>query len=182
MQTAKIDISAPEPTANQGWSPIDVPTDFGEGQSFVSGDRTGNRLRIAYFRREEDGALCAKAWFGWAAEGPPGHAHGGSMASVLDEAMGISAWISGHPVVAASLKVEFRGKLPLGTDATVEAWVEKVEGRKVTTRGRLHDPATGAVFAESEGLFIAIQLESFGDTSRIQKLADSHNVEMNNGE
>ena len=40
-------------------------------------------------------------------EGPPGHAHGGSMAAVLDEAMGAAAWMEGHLVVAVRLATSF---------------------------------------------------------------------------
>lgn len=83
--------------------------------SFVSGDPFGNRIRVRYFKRERDGALVGKVWFGPGAEGPPGHAHGGSMAAVLDEALGAAAWMSGHPVVAAKLVTVFRRMLPLGT-------------------------------------------------------------------
>lgn len=51
-------------------------------------------LRLAYYRnleKDERGhhVLLGRAFFGSAGcEGPPGHAHGGSMAAVLDEAMG----------------------------------------------------------------------------------------------
>ena len=36
-------------------------------------------------------------------QGPPGHADGGSLAAVLDEAMGAAVWLAGHSVVAAHL-------------------------------------------------------------------------------
>lgn len=129
-------------------------------RSFVSGDPGGARLRIRYFRRSADGALLGNVWFGPDAQGPPGHAHGGSMAAVLDEAMGASAWLSGHAVVAAQITIQFRRMLPLGTIARLEAWVDVVNGRKVTTRGRLVDDR-GETFAEGEGLFIQLGLDRF---------------------
>lgn len=69
-----------------GWTPV-TPTQAVSAGTFVSGDPGGNRLRVRYFRRDNDGALLAKVWFGPGTQGPPGHAHGGSMASILDEAM-----------------------------------------------------------------------------------------------
>lgn len=76
------------------WEPID-PFRAISRPFFVSGDADDDRLRVAYFRRNEDDALLATVWFGSKAEGPPHHAHGGSIAAVLDEAMGASAWICG---------------------------------------------------------------------------------------
>lgn len=147
-------------TSEPGWDPLE-PLAPQSMRSFVSGDPSGQRLRVRYFRRGDDGALVGRVWFGPDAQGPPGHAHGGSMAAVLDEAMGAGAWLAGHTVVAARIGVSFRAMLPLGTIALVETWVESVDGRKVTTRGRLSGPG-GDVFAESDGLFVAIALEKFG--------------------
>ena len=48
---------------------------------------------IHYFRTGPDRSLRAKVLFGPGTQGPPGHAHGGSMAAVLDEAMGGAAWM-----------------------------------------------------------------------------------------
>jgi acyl-coenzyme A thioesterase PaaI-like protein len=113
------------------------------------------------FVRESDRRLLAKVWFGPEAEGPPGHAHGGGMAAVLDHVMGISAWVAGHPVVARKIGVEFHRKLPLGTVAIAEAWVNTVEEKRVTTEGRLYYPEPSAIFASSDGLFIKQSLEKF---------------------
>lgn len=143
-----------------GWTALDPLLSVGAGRSFVSGEPAGDRLRVAYFRRDSDGALVGRVWFGPGAEGPPGHAHGGSMAAVLDEAMGAGAWMGGHAVVAVKLTTQFHRMLPIGTDAVLEAWVERVDGRKVTTRGRLCS-AGGVQFASAEGLFIVLSAERF---------------------
>ncbi len=112
-------------------------------------------MRVEYFRRDADGALVGRVWFGPWCEGPPGHAHGGSMASALDDAIGKVGWLNGHRVVAAKIDVRFRRMLPLGTDARIEAWIDRVEGRKVHTRGRLLAD-DGAPYAEADGLFIEL--------------------------
>lgn len=155
MTSAELEV------AQDGWVRIEPLASVGTGRSFVSGDPEGDRLRVRYFRRERDGALVGRIWFGPGAEGPPGHAHGGSMAAALDEAMGAGAWMAGHTVVAARLTTEFRRMLPLNTEVLLEAWVHEVEGRKVKTRGRLFGP-DGELYAEGEALFIVLEPERFG--------------------
>ncbi|MBW2476490.1 MAG: PaaI family thioesterase, partial [Deltaproteobacteria bacterium] len=81
-----------------GWTPFDAPALVGETLKFVSGDQTGNRFRVRYFR-DQDQALVARVWFGPVTEGPPGHAHGGSIAAVLDEVLGLAAFAAGHRIV-----------------------------------------------------------------------------------
>lgn len=149
----------PEP----GWNILQMPRSFGAGRSFVSGDLDGDRLRIWYYHRESDGVLCAKVWFGYGAEGPPGHAHGGSMAAVLDEAMGFAAWVDGHPVVAATITIHFRKRLPLERVLRVECYVDSVDDKKVSTKGKIFDPETGKVYSEGEGTFIMQPMSSFGN-------------------
>lgn len=137
------------------WEPLEIPTSFGRGRSFVSGEPDGDRLRLKYYRPPERDRLIARVWFGPGAEGPPDHAHGGSSAAVLDEAMGTACWMTGHPVLAAQITIDFRGPVPLERVHTVEAWVERAEGRKIHTRGRLVS-GDGAVFTEGAGLFVEI--------------------------
>jgi acyl-coenzyme A thioesterase PaaI-like protein len=111
--------------------------------------------------RESDKRLFAKVWFGPQAEGPPGHAHGGSMAAVLDHTMGISGWVAGYPVLAATITINFHSKLRLGTVAISECWVERIDGRKVYTNGRLYVDSPGNPIATGQGLFILQEIEAF---------------------
>ena len=82
------------------------------------------------------------------------------MAAVLDDAMGIAAWMAGHMVVAAEIKVRFRSMLPLGTVARLEARVASVDGKRVETLGQLLGQ-DGKPFATAEGLFIHLGAEKF---------------------
>lgn len=145
----------PEPD----WKPVEPLRIEGGRGSFVTGEPEGDRLRVAYFRHGDEDHLVGRAWFGLGSQGPPGHAHGGAMAAVLDEAMGAAAWLAGLPVVAVNLNVDFLAMLPLGTDARFEAAVESVDGRKVRCRGRLH--AGDTEFATSTGLFLTLPEERF---------------------
>ncbi|HOH01786.1 MAG TPA: PaaI family thioesterase [Polyangiaceae bacterium] len=126
--------------------------------SFVSGEEESHRLRVRYYRRSSDGALVGKAWFGPGSLGPPGHAHGGSMAAVLDETMGLAAWLAGHRVVAARLEVDFIAMLPLGTVAIMETSLHHVENRKIFLTATLKGPDK-TLFARAQGLFIRLSQE-----------------------
>ncbi len=145
------------------WEPASFPRRFGVGRSFVSGDEDGDRLRIHYYADTVRQEFCALAWWGVGAEGPPGHAHGGSMAAVLDEVMGFAAWYEGHPVVAATITVHFRKRLPLGEVLAVRARVCSIEGAKVKTSGRIESLDGTTCYSEAEGIFVERPLDEFGD-------------------
>lgn len=160
-----------------GWLPIEMPFSSSGGASFIEGDPDGRRIRIRMFVREADRRLFAKVWFGPLAEGPPAHAHGGSMAAVLDHAMGVGAWVAGHPVLAATITINFHRKLPLGTIATAECWVDRVDGRKVYTVGRLYGENRDEPFASGEGLFVSQDIEKFKGILRNNDPALNENME-----
>lgn len=148
--------------ADEGWTPLGFdPAGFGN-RTFLS-EPDDDRIRACYFERPEDGALVGRVWYGPGAEGPPGHAHGGSTAAVMDEIMGTSAWLAGHPVVAASVTVNFRRMVPLESIVEVEAYVERVDGNKIHTVGRIVD-ADGEVYSDGEGLFIEVDPSQFDES------------------
>jgi acyl-coenzyme A thioesterase PaaI-like protein len=140
-------------SGESGWVPFDAPALVGESLRFVSGEPDGNRFRVHYFRDAEK-HLHARVWFGPETEGPPGHAHGGSVAAVLDEALGLAAWAAGYPIVVGNLNVSFRNLLPLRKVVTVESRVVSAEGRKVMVHGRICRGKT--VYAEGECLCITL--------------------------
>lgn len=168
-------IVPPDPVPESDWIPCNPFASYYLGEeghvSFVSPGETGRRLRLAYYRRPGDDALVARAWFGPETEGPPGHAHGGSVASVLDEALGAVAYEHGHAVLVARLTVDFRAMVPLGVDATVETWIERLEGRKIATRGRLTAP-DGTLLAEGHALCVLLgeqHIETFHAVRRARR-------------
>ena len=136
------------------WTPFDAPSLVGESLRFVSGEPDGNRFRVRYYRDSQQ-LLQARIWFGPETEGPPGHAHGGSMAAVLDEVLGLAAWVAGYPVVVGNLNVSFRNLLPLHKVVTVESRVVSTEGRKVLVHGRIY--CKKSIYAEGECLCITIK-------------------------
>ncbi|OIP00169.1 MAG: hypothetical protein AUJ98_08710 [Bacteroidetes bacterium CG2_30_33_31] len=136
------------------------PKNYGEGTSFVVGDDDENRLIVKYFLRNIDKKFIAKVYFGAKTQGPASHVHGGAMAAVLDEAMGLAAWAAGFSVVAKTISVDYISLLPLHTLATVETNVEKVDGRKIFMSAKLIDEL-GKVYCSSTGLYITLPLGTF---------------------
>jgi len=131
--------------------------------SFVSSD-SGQRIDITYYFDKGSGHVFARVLFGEKAQGPPGHAHGGAIASVLDEAMGAAAWLNGFMVMTAKLEVSYLQALPLNREVYAEAWVDSSDEKKVRLKSRLADE-TGTVFSNGKGLFIQIskeRIESMG--------------------
>ncbi|MCM0082477.1 PaaI family thioesterase [Geomonas sp. Red32] len=143
-----VDLSGEE-----GWIHFDAPSLVGESLRFVSGDPEGNRFRARYYRDSEK-HLHARIWFGPETGGPPGHAHGGAVAAVMDESLGLAAWAAGYPIVVGNLNVSFKNMLPLEQVVTLESRVVSAQGRKVMVHGRLFYGET--TYAEAECLCITI--------------------------
>ncbi|MEA1896568.1 MAG: PaaI family thioesterase [Bacteroidota bacterium] len=159
QQPFNPDLSAPPE-----WQELDSIS-FLSYKSYVSGEPNGNRIRMKYYRHKETKEMLAKVWFGPGAQGPPGQAHGGSTAAVMDEGMGIAAWLAGHLVLAAKLNIEYKKLLPLGTVATLQARVVEVKGIRVKMTAELIGEE-GEFFCKAEGLFIKIRPERLGEEAR----------------
>lgn len=155
-------VAEPTLEGEDGWADLTDALGRFRVSTYVSGEPLGDRLRVRYFQRTKDDALVGKVWFGPGCQGPPGHAHGGSQTAVMDEALGAAAWIAGYPCFTIRLTHHFRSMIPLETIARFEAWVEKVEDRKIHSRGRLESEA-GELFSETEGLFLRPSDEQIAD-------------------
>lgn len=105
--------------------------------------------------------------FGWAYQGPPGHLHGGFVAALFDEALGLTQSMTGSPGMTGTLTVRYRKPTPLNTELRIEATVRRVEGRKIFTEARLY--AGDSLTAEAEAIFISVDMTPMRKTVRIPK-------------
>jgi acyl-coenzyme A thioesterase PaaI-like protein len=105
----------------------------------------------------EFGAVVGKVTFREPHEGPPGHVHGGFLAAVFDEILGQAQSLSGRPGMTGKLSISYRSPSPLYTELTVRGWIDRIDGRKIFTKGTLHNGDT--LCCESEGLFISMPVE-----------------------
>lgn len=95
-------------------------------------------------------------------QGSPGVAHGGVLATAMDESLGYLNWLVGAPAVTARLQVDYKRPVPVGTTLFLEAEVTGVRGRKVYGRvvARL-DATDGAIAVEATALFVQVSVEHF---------------------
>lgn len=91
----------------------------------------------AQFYAEDDGSVSASVMIDARHEGPPGYAHGGTLAALLDEAMGAAVWYSGVRVAAVHLSFDYKRGVPIGGLARIIGRIERRDGRKVYTIGSI---------------------------------------------
>jgi acyl-coenzyme A thioesterase PaaI-like protein len=168
------DALDPEPGWSSEW---EWPFPTGKPGRFVSGDETGTRYQLRYYRDADDSErVHAKVWFGPGAEGPPQHAHGGSQAAFLDEVAGMAAWCAGIPVVAATLTTHFKRMLPLGKVVEAESHIVSRKDRRVTIDARIF--AGDVVYATAEGLFMVISDDMGRRLDKAAKARDGEPKDM----
>lgn len=129
---------------------------------FLAGD--ADRLTLQYWT-DAAGDLVAKVRFGPGAEGPPGHAHGGGIATVLDELMGGACWLRGFGALAGTLTVRYRKPVHLGIVAVAHSRVLGIEGRRILTVSTLRGE-DGALYAEAEGTYVISSLAAGRDAAQ----------------
>jgi acyl-coenzyme A thioesterase PaaI-like protein len=85
-------------------------------------------------------------------EGPPNCVHGGVIAELFDELMGLAVVIAERPAMTGTLTVRYRKPTPLLAPLDLVSRFTSSKGRKVQAwAGIYHD---GALTAEADGLFI----------------------------
>jgi len=92
-------------------------------------------------------------------EGAPGCVHGGFVASAFDEVLGVAQSASGNPGMTANLSVDYRSPTPILRELVFRGWCERIDGRKIFTRGTVHHGET--LCAESTALFVSMRPELF---------------------
>jgi uncharacterized protein (TIGR00369 family) len=90
--------------------------------------------------------------------GPPGHSHGGIIATILDEAMGKVNKFRNVLALTSSMEIKYLKPVPLGQSLTVTAQEQSVDGRRHINTAEISN-AKGEVLARSAGTFIAIDPE-----------------------
>ena len=124
---------------------------FGCGQA----NRTG--LRLKFFVDEQQTIFC-RVRLARRFEGPPGHAHGGVIATLLDEAMSKANRQFGVLAMTRQMEVEYLKPVPLAAGLTLV-------GRHLEASGRIHRceaeiaNESGVVLARAKGLFIEVKPE-----------------------
>jgi len=92
--------------------------------------------------------------------GAPGFAHGGAVATALDDCLGFLLYVIGQPAVTAKLEVNYRKPVTINTEYTLHAKLHSRERRKLYTSIDMRD-TDGGIVAEGTGLFVTVSMEHF---------------------
>jgi acyl-coenzyme A thioesterase PaaI-like protein len=98
--------------------------------------------------------LRGRVTFDYPYEGPPTCVHGGVIAELFDELLGLSNILAGLGAMTGTLTVRYRRPTPLLAPLELAARHTRSEGRKVYSWGGLYHE--GELTAEAEGIFILV--------------------------
>jgi len=118
----------------------------------------GMHLKFAY--DEKLGGFVCRLRLGKRYAGPPGHVHGGIIATILDEAMGKVNKLRQVVALTSEMTVNYLKPVPLNQPLRVESRELRVQGRKHVNVAEMLN-AKGDVLARGKALFIAIDPQRF---------------------
>lgn len=86
----------------------------------------------------DDGERVAgKVTLSYAYEGPPGAAHGGVVAALIDQIFGSLMVRTGIPSMTGKLTVRYHKPTPLKKELSLRAWVKEEQGKSILCNGEL---------------------------------------------
>ena len=125
---------------------------------FVCGQNNSEGMRLKFTLDEKRQTFVCRFRLGKRYTGPPGHCHGGIIASILDDAMGKVNKLRHVVALTKEMTVEYLKPVPLHKPLRVEGRELSVHGRQhINTAEILNDK--NEVLARSRGTFIAIDPE-----------------------
>jgi uncharacterized protein (TIGR00369 family) len=122
---------------------------------FGCGKNNPDGMRLKFSYDEERNCFVCRFRLGKRYSGPPGHAHGGIIATLLDEAMGKVNKLRHVVALTSQITVDYLKLVPLNKPLRVESREVRVRGRHHINMAEILNPQ-GEVLARSRGLFIAI--------------------------
>jgi uncharacterized protein (TIGR00369 family) len=120
-----------------------------DGACFACGERNpiGLKLKFAWAGEEYRTRFTVRPEHaGWA-----GIAHGGLIATVLDEVMARLLWEKGHQALTAKLEVRFHRPVEIGESLDVSGRIARASARLVETHAQAR-AADGALVAEARAI------------------------------
>ena len=123
------------------------------GHCFVCGTENPHSIGLTWWFVYH-GVMTASFSLTQAQQGPPGHAHGGASAAILDEAMGLVVWAAGIKAAAVNIEIDYLKPVPLGQPLTLEARVTVHEQNKTLSSGEIR-LADGSVAVSGRGIYVS---------------------------
>ena len=125
---------------------------------FACGKNNPDGMRLRFTYDEDTNRFVSRFRLGKRYTGPPGHCHGGIIATILDEAMGKVNKLRNVVAMTAEIKVNYLKPVPLNKPLRVESREVRVKGRQHVNAAEILNQK-GEVLARGEGLFIAIDAQ-----------------------
>src|SRR6201993_2417595 len=122
---------------------------------FACGRNNPEGMRLKFSYDEERDCFVCRFRLGKRFTGPPGHCHGGIIATLLDEAMGKVNKLRHVVALTSEITVKYLKPVPLNKPLRVESREVRVRGRKHINMAEILNQK-GEVLAQGQGLFIAI--------------------------
>ena len=122
---------------------------------FACGNNNPEGMRLKFTYDEERDCFVCRFRLSKRYTGPPGHAHGGIIATILDEAMGKVNKLRHVIALTSQITVDYLKPVPLNKPLSVESREVRVRGRQHINMAEILNPK-GEVLARGRGLFIAI--------------------------
>ncbi|XP_075321618.1 acyl-coenzyme A thioesterase THEM4 [Odontesthes bonariensis] len=112
---------------------------------------------VIFISKDEQSCVCIFQ-AGHLLEGPPGHVHGGAIATMIDTITGTHASLLNAPVMTANLNINYRSPIPLGSTVLIESTLDKREGRKLFISCKVTSKEGSKLHTEATALFVAINV------------------------
>jgi acyl-coenzyme A thioesterase PaaI-like protein len=122
------------------------------GWCFVCGSENPHGIGLTWYVHD-DGRLTSEFSLNDSQQGPPGHAHGGASAAILDEAMGLVVWAAGLRVAAVNLEINYHKPLPLHQPLKLETRITQKDERKIFSSGEIC-LMDGTVMVSGRGIYV----------------------------
>ncbi|MEC4016626.1 PaaI family thioesterase [Streptomyces sp. H27-D2] len=140
-------------------------------QCFGCGEGQAHGLHLAS-RAGEGVSVTAEFTVKPAHQGAPGLAHGGVLATALDETLGALSWLLRVIAVTGRLETDFLRPVPVDTVLHLDAEVTAVHGRKIygSAVGRIGAP-DGPVAVRAQAVFIEVKVDHFIENGRPEDIS-----------
>jgi acyl-coenzyme A thioesterase PaaI-like protein len=123
---------------------------------FACGPENAQGLRLKFSYTPERHFVICNLMLEPQFQGATGFAHGGIIATLLDEAMAKSNGLGGTRAVTLRLTTKYRKMVPIQKKLTLTGWRTAKRGRKLFLRAELHD-SKGTLLSEGSGLFLQME-------------------------
>lgn len=122
---------------------------------FACGKNNPEGMRLKFSYDEERDCFVCRFRLSKRYTGPPGHSHGGIIATILDEAMGKVNKLRHVIALTSEITVNYLKPVPLNKPLRVESREVRVRGRQHINMAEIFNQK-GEVLARSRGIFVAI--------------------------